>query len=243
MSRPARQGSESPVEHAVMALLRRDVAERAAAGVDDASQAKSTLAARLEDDQDGRTLLEESATARRLRDRLGEDNDGPRQRRIDREAEVHAAVGQLLLEGGLVADGLDRVVLPGFGAGTWRAIASLRVGSASPSGWEAAVAAGPAEDLGMSAPPFLLGLRPDARLAEPAARLHLLQAHRQDVRNALLVAQFATGVAIDADNVRGVESLRSEAEACARQLEVLDAEIEAAWDIGRMLALGYAPPP
>jgi hypothetical protein len=95
----------------------------------------------------------------------------------------------------------------------------------------------------MSAPPFLLGLRPDARLAEPAARLHLLQAHRQDVRNALLVAQFATGVAIDADNVRGVESLRSEAEACARQLEALDAEIEAAWDTGRMLALGYAPPP
>ena len=56
-------------------------------------------------------------------------------------------------------------------------------------------------------------------------------------------AQFATGVAIDADNVRGIESLRSEAEACARQLEVLDAEIEAAWEIGRMLALGYAPPP
>lgn len=243
MGRPERQSGEAQVDRAVLAALRADIAGRAAFGIEDAGQSKSALGAQLDADPQVRPLLAESAAARRRRDQFGDGNDGPRQRRVDREAEVHAALGQLLLRGELVADGLDRVLLPGFGAGTWRAIRSLRESAGEQSSWEAAVAADPAADLGAVAPPFLVGLSPDPRLGEPAARLHLLQAHRQDVRNALLVAEFATGVATDANNTRGVESLQAEAEACARQLEVLDAEIDAAWETGQRLALRYAAAP
>jgi hypothetical protein len=243
VGRPERQSGEAHVDRAVLAALRADIAGRAAVGIEDAGRAKAALGARLEGDPATSALLEEAAAARRRRDQFGGGNDGPRRRRIDREAEAHAALGRLLLRGELVADGLDRVVLPGFGTATWRAIRSLREDAQQQPSWEVAVAAGPAEDLDSSAPPFLVGLSPDPRLAEPAARVHLIQAHRQDVRNALLVAQFATGVAIDANNTRGVDSLRAEAEACARQLEVLDSEIDAAWEAGQRLALRYAAAP
>ncbi len=240
--REDRAALDARVDELVWSSLRAEVARRAQIGQEDAGASTAALAALLEDDELARGPLDDAADARRRRILFDEYDTGPRQRRVDREAEVHAAVGRLTLRAELVADGLDRVVLPGYGVGTWRAIAALREHPAG-SGWAAAVAAGPAADLGEHAPRFLRQLDPDPRLSEPAAKLHMLQAHRQDVRNALMVAEFAIGVAMEAENTQGIESLSQEAATCARQLEFLDREIDTAWADGERAALSYAPAP
>jgi hypothetical protein len=134
--------------------------------------------------------------------------------------------------GELAADEPDRLLLPGFGPSTWRAIAVLQRGGGGPeAAWAAAVADLPLQDLGDEAPPGLA--RPgDARLAEPALRLLAVEAQRQDVRNALVTAQAARATAAERGNAAGVRMLDEEAAALERALAAADAAVAAMWDEG-----------
>jgi len=144
--------------------------------------------------------------------------------------------------GELAADEPDRLLLPGFGPSTWRAIAVLRQGGAGPeAAWAAAVADLPLRDLGDDAPPGLA--RPaDPRLAEAALRLLAVEAQRQDVRNALVTAQASRATAAERGNEAGVRMLAEEAAALERALAAADAAVAAMWDAGVRAAESLAPP-
>ena len=157
---------------------------------------------------------------------------GPAAERRARADEVHHAVAALLLVGELVADEPGRLMLPGFGPSTWRAIAVLRAGGGGAEGaWAAAVAHLPLQDLGEDAPPGLA--RPaDARLAEAALRLLALEAQRHDVRNALVTAEASRAIAAERGNVPGARTLDEEVAALTRALEAADRAVAATWDAG-----------
>jgi hypothetical protein len=192
------------------------------------------LAAALESDPSDRAALEEAERARRPTDLLAADLPlGARALRERRAAEAHRAAGELILAGELVADGAGRVRLPGFGGATWRSIAVLRAGASGPERLLAeAVAAEPGSDLGPAAPPFLSGLRADPSLLGAARRLHLLEAVRQDVRNALLAAESALASAMEAGLEDSARIVRADLVALEARLAELDAAIEAAWERG-----------
>ena len=134
--------------------------------------------------------------------------------------------------GELAAQEPDRLMLPGFGPSTWRAIAVLQAGGSGPEGaWAAAVADLPLQDLGDEAPPGLA--RPaDPRLGEAALRLLAVEAQRQDVRNALITAESSRAAAAERGNAAGVRMLEEEAAALGRALEAADAAVAAMWDDG-----------
>ena len=130
-------------------------------------------------------------------------------------------------------DGPGRVRLPGFGGATWRAIALLRGGAEGPErALAAAVAAEPGGDLGAEAPDFLRGLRIDPALLEPARRIHLLEALRQDVRNALLAGASALVAAVEAGHEDSAAILRQDCAELEVRLARLDEAIADAWDAG-----------
>ena len=233
-----------------LALLHREVGARAGAGRADAGIAIDRLAALVEADPDSDAALEAAVEARRRQDPLGpaaRAEPSARRTRAARLWEARRAVGDLTLAGQLAADGPDRVCLPGFGGSTWRAVALLRPdagGEASegPRRWAAAVAAEPAADLGAAAPAFLRDLRPDPRLARPAARLLLLEAVRQELRHALIEAERAIGAALEGEYADGASALAEECAALSERIAELDGEIARAWDEGERLAVGYARP-
>ena len=134
--------------------------------------------------------------------------------------------------GELAAQEPDRLMLPGFGPSTWRAIAVLQAGGSGPEGaWAAAVADLPLQDLGDEAPPGLA--RPaDPRLGEAALRLLAVEAQRQDVRNALITAESSRAAAAERGNAAGVRILEEEAAALGKALEAADAAVAAMWDDG-----------
>ena len=134
--------------------------------------------------------------------------------------------------GELAAQEPDRLMLPGFGPSTWRAIAVLQAGGSGPEGaWAAAVADLPLQDLGDEAPPGLA--RPaDPRLGEGALRLLAVEAQRQDVRNALITAEASRAAAAERGNAAGVRMLEEEAAALGKALEAADAAVAAMWDDG-----------
>ncbi len=149
-----------------------------------------------------------------------------------RADEVYHAVGALRLVGELATDEPGRLVLPGFGPSTWRALAVLREGGSGPeAAWAAAVADLPLQDLGEEAPPGLA--RPaDPRLAEHALRLLAVDAQRQDVRNALVTTQASRATAEERGNTAGAEILAEEAAALERALDAADAAVAAMWENG-----------
>jgi hypothetical protein len=137
-----------------------------------------------------------------------------------------------MLVGELVADEPGRLMLPGFGPSTWRAIAVLRGGGAGPeAAWAAAVAHLPLADLGDEAPPGLARSR-DPRLADAALRLLAVEAQRQDVRNAVVTTEASRATAADRGNAPGVRSLDEELAALRRALAAADAAVAAMWDAG-----------
>ena len=155
-----------------------------------------------------------------------------------RADEVHHAVGALMLMGELAADEPGRLMLPGFGPSTWRAIAVLREGGGGPeAAWAAAVADLPLQDLGDEAPPGL-HRAPDPRLAEPALRLLAVEAQRQDVRNAVVTAEASRATAAERGNAPGVESIEEDLAALRRALDAADAAVAAIWDAGVRAAGG-----
>jgi hypothetical protein len=145
---------------------------------------------------------------------------------------VHLAVGALVLMGELAADEPGRLMLPGFGPSTWRALAVLRGGGAgAEAAWAAAVAGPPLRDLGEDAPPGLVR-EAEPRLAAAALRLLAVEAERHDVRNALVTAEAARATAAERGNAPGVRTLDEDLAALTRALEAADAAVAAIWDAG-----------
>lgn len=224
-----------PVATRALAAVRREIGRRAAGGEEDAALEMDRVAAELEADPGDRAVLDAAERARRRFDEPdeGERPAGARADRGRRAAAAYRALGELLLSGELVSDGPTRVGLPGFGRSTWRAIALLREGGEGPPArWAAALAAEPAADLGEAAPHFLRALAPDPSLAHAAARVHALEAVRQDARNALLTASASMGAAIEAGSHEGARALRRECDELEAGIAELDAAIAAAWDEG-----------
>jgi hypothetical protein len=228
-----------------LALLRREVGARAAAGRPDAGIATDALTALVEADPGSEAALAEALEERRRLDPLGPGADadpGPRERRAARRWEAHQAVGRLILAGELVPDGPDRVVLPGFGGSTWRAIAALEGAPGPAREWALAVAAEPLADLGEAAPDGLRGAGGDARLAKEAADLHALEALRQDLRHALIGAEGGLGRALERGLADSAAALRAECDELTAHLVALDRAIAGAWDAGERAAVRYARP-
>jgi hypothetical protein len=192
------------------------------------------LAAALEADPADRAALADAEAARRATELFeAGPPSGARALRARRAAEVHRAAGELLLAGDLVADGAGRVRLPGFGGATWRAIGLLRAGAGGAERRLAeAVAAEPGADLGAAAPAFMAGLRADPRLLDAARRIHLLEAVRQDARNALLAAEAALASSVEAGQEASARIVRADRAALGSRIAELDAAIEDAWRAG-----------
>jgi hypothetical protein len=234
--------SDGPLAARALALLRREVGARAAAGRPDAGMATDALAALVDGDPASEDALAEALEERRRMDPLGpgaRDDPGPRERRAARRWEARQAIGRLVLAGELVPDGPDRVLLPGFGASTWRAIALLAGDPGLARAWAEAVAAEPLADLGDAAPG---GLRapPGGPLAEEAAALHALEALRQDLRHALIGAVGAMGRALERGLAGSADALAAECAGLTEHLEALDREVARAWDAGARAAVRYA---
>ena len=225
----------APVAALALRAARRAVARAAAEGGGPPELSLDRIAAWLEDDPDARAALDAAAAERTRRDvTVGPAGAGagPAAARRARADEVHHAVHALRLMGELAADEPGRLVLPGFGPSTWRAIAVLRDGGTEPEeAWAAAVADLPLQDLGDEAPPGLA--RPaDPRLGEGALRLLAVDAQRQDVRNALVTAEASRATAAERGNQAGVRMLDEEVGALERALEAADVAVAAMWDQG-----------
>lgn len=218
----------------MLAAARREIGRRAGAGRADPSIAVEALVAALEADPDDRAVLDAAEHAHRAVEFLESGPpSGARALRERRAAEVHRAVGELILAGDLVSDGAGRVRRPGFGGTTWRAIALLRAGARGPERLlAAAVAAQPGSDLGPAAPPFLAGLRADPRLLDVARLLHALEAVRQDARVALLAAEAALAAAAERGQEDSARIVRADCASLAARIGDIDAAIESAWAAG-----------
>lgn len=162
--------------------------------------------------------------------------------RAARRWEARQAIGRLLLAGELAPDGPDRVLLPGFGASTWRAIALLQERAGPERPWAEALAAGPLADLGDAAPASLRGVSAGGPLADEAAALHALEALRQDLRHALIGAEGAMGLAMERGLTTSADVLAAECAGLTEHLKALDREIARAWDEGARTAVRYARP-
>jgi hypothetical protein len=226
-----------------MTAARRIVGGRAAAGREEPTLEVEELVAALESDAAARADLTAAETARRSADLVEAGvPSGARALRDRRAAEVHRAVGELVLAGRLVPDGAGRVRLPGFGRTTWRSIALLREGAGGPERLVAeAIAAEPGSDLGDAAPPALRGLRPHPGLLGAARRLHALEALRQDARNGLFAATAALAAAEEAGHADSAAILRGDCAALEARVGELDAAIEVAWAAGVHSAGAIAP--
>lgn len=225
-----------PAALRALAAVRRQVGRRSESGPPDAGLSVEQVSAALEADPADRAMLDQAADARRRSHPPERFDHAPSARagRQDRAEEARQAVGDLILAGGLIADGPGRVRLPGFGATTWRALALLRGGGAGGPGgrWASTVAAQPAADLGDAAPPFLRGLRPEPSLTRAAARLHALEAVRQDARHALLSASASLAAALEGGYGDSAAALRGDCDELQARIAQLDAAIERAWRDG-----------
>ena len=237
-------GAGDEVGGLVLQRLRRVVAERIVRGRDDPGERTERIAAALEEDPATRPVLADAADTRRRRDPygIGAEERSPRRDRIARCWEVHLAADALVLSRGLVLDGTDRVLLPGFGPATWRAIGILRAGRAGAEGaWARAVAGVALANLGPATPPGLAARAMDMRLQAPAERVHMLEGARQDLRHALLMSDAAIGVAVDRGNTAGADVLRAECAEREAQIAQVDLMIVEAWGAGGEAAIRYAP--
>ena len=224
----------TPLAARALAAARAEVARRAAAGGPPDALDAGRLAAALEADPACRADLDAAvvATRRDLAFDAPPEIRGPRAERRARHDAALAAIDELLLAGELVPDGPGRVMLPGFGPATWRALDALRTRSGPAAAWAAAVAAMPLADLGDAAPADLRDLPADPRLAAPARRLLARQAERQDLRDALIrvgaAARHAAGRGLD-DSLASIER---DAASLAAALARADADLAAMWEAG-----------
>jgi hypothetical protein len=225
--------SPEPAE-LVLAAARRAVADAVAAGGPEPDLTTDRLTAALEADAAARAGLDEAAVARRRREQpLDAPQVDARSQRHARADEAQRAVGDLVVAGELQQDGPGRLRLPGFGPSTWRAVAVLVRDPAGPQApWAAAVAHDPLGDLGDALPAALRPPPPRPEAADAARRILALEAHRQDLRHALISGEAAAAGARE----RGEEAAALLVEAdCATLRDAvaeIDAVVEEAWREG-----------
>jgi hypothetical protein len=222
----------------VLRAARAEVGRRAAAGGPPWALDADRLAVLVEADPGAGAALD-AAAAEARRGYADDEPHGPRARRRARLDCARVAVDELLLAGELVPDGPGRVVLPGFGASTWRALGALRAGaSGAERAWAAAVAAEPLSDLGDLAPAGLRDATRDPRLAPLARALHAREAERQDVRDALIRAEAAARHAEGRGLARSLGTIAADAALLGEALAAADRDVAALWDAGVRRARG-----
>ncbi len=223
----------SPLAARALAAVRAQVGRRAAEGGPGDALDAGAIAAALEADPACHADLEAAAAAQaELADEPAGAPGARASRRAHHDAAL-AAIDELLVAGELAPDGPGRVVLPGFGPATWRAIAVLHAGAGGDeASWAATLAAEPLADLGAAAPRELAAHPADPRRAGAAWRLLARQAERQDLRDALIRAGAAARHAAArgyGDSLAGIER---DAAALAAHLARADADIAAMWEAG-----------
>ncbi len=189
---------------------------------------------RVEADPAARGDLDAALEALRRRHPMADPaGEGPRAARRARLDVALGAVDELLLAGELAPDGPGRVLLPGFGPATWRALRET-------GAWAAAVAAGPLADLGDAAPPGLS--RPaDPALADAARRLLARQAERQDLRDALIRAEASARHAAGRGLQDSLAALERDVGGLQAALDAADADLAALWEAGLRRAAVIIP--
>lgn len=231
--------SATPAEM-VLATARRAVADAVAAGGPEPDLTPARLVAALEADPAAREALDRAGAARRRREEpLDAPGTDPRSARRGREDEALRAVDALLLDGELQQDGPGRVRLPGFGPSTWRALAILARDPGGPdAAWAAAVAFHPLGDLGDAAPPGLRRAPPDADREAIALRILAMEAHRQDLRHALIGGEASAASARERGEEASARLLDADCATLRAAIEETDAAVAVAWREGA----GLTPP-
>ncbi len=218
----------------VLAAARRAVAGAVAAGGPEPDLTPDRLAAALEADDGARAALDAAvAERRRAEPPLDPPSGAARAARRRRADEVHHAAGDLVLAGELVQDGPGRYRLPGFGPSTWRALAALRdAPGTAEAAWAAVVAHHPLRDLGDAAPVGAAGPAPDPGRERTALRLLAMEAHRQDLRHALISGEAAAAGARERGEERAAAAVEADCAALRIAIAEIDAAVEAAWREG-----------
>ncbi|WP_217924058.1 hypothetical protein [Miltoncostaea oceani] len=231
----------TPLAARVLRAARVEVGRRAAAGGPPWALDADRLAAVVEGDPAARGALDAAVAAAGAEgpfDGPGPE-PGPRAARRARVEAARAAVDELLLAGELAPDGPGRVVLPGFGASTWRALGIIRAGVAGPEGaWAAAVAREPLGDLGDAAPAGTGGGPRDPRLDGTARALHAREAARQDLRDALIRAEAAARHAAARGLDDSLATIAADVAALEAALRAADRDAAALWEAGLRRARG-----
>jgi hypothetical protein len=135
----------------------------------------------------------------------------------------------------VIPDGPERLTLPGWGPCTRRAVRALRT-RRDTAAWEAQVARVPVADLGDAAPAWLRGLPLDASLSAAAAELLVVEAHRQDVRDALLTTAARLARALDRGREQSARALEDELGRLSIALTELDEMAATRWEAGLAMA-------
>lgn len=229
----------TPLAARLLRAAREEVARRVAAGARGAAIDADRLAAEVAADPASHALIDAAVAAARRAD-PGEappPPPGARATRRDRVDGARAAIDELLLAGELAPDGPGRVVLPGFGPSTWRALALLRAGAGGADrAWARAIAGQPLADIGLIDPPARPTSPAGRRRARLARAVLAREAERQDLRDALLRAEAASEHA----EARGLDDAVATIAADRRRLEAAlaacDAAVASLWDEGRRQA-------
>lgn len=231
----------SPLAAWVLRAARAEVGRRAAAGGPPWALDADRLAVMVEGDPAARGALDAAVAAAVPESPFGgpDPESGPRAARRARIDRARAAVDELLLAGELSPDGPGRVVLPGFGASTWRALGVIRAGAVGPEGaWAAAVAREPLADLGDAAPPGARDLTRDPRLDATARALHAREAVRQDIRDALIRAEAAARHAEGRGLADSLATIAADVARLEAALHAADHDAAALWEAGLRRAGG-----
>ncbi len=228
----------SPAAARMLRAARDETGRRAAAGGPPSALEADRLVALLEADPAGRAVLDAATGSEPPSDPTPEER-GPRAERRRRRDRALAAIDELLLAGELAPDGPGRVVLPGFGASTWRALDALRAGAGgAEAAWAAALVRDPFADLGDAAPAVAEGPPPDRRLVDLAREVHAHEAARQDMRDALIRAEAAATRTAARGPAESLASIRDDMAALGAALAATDAAVAALWRAGLARAGG-----
>jgi hypothetical protein len=230
---PRSTPAAGPLAEAVLGAARAIVAACVLADAEDVTFTAAEIARRVDADPDARAALDAAEAAGAWRwEETARPVDGARARRVARAAEIDEAVSDLLLAGALTADGPGRLALPGWGPSTQRAVRALR--DAPPGGglWEAEVARMPSADLGGAAPAWLHALPATPALEGRARAVLALDAHRQDIRDALLTAAARLARLLDRGDDAAAAELTRECARLGEALADVDARAASQWTAG-----------
>lgn len=225
--------SPGPLADAVLGAARAVVAACVLADAEDVTFTAAEIAQRVDADPGARAAVDAAVAAGVWRwEETAGPVDGARARRAARDVEIDEALTDLRLAGELVADGPGRLALPGWGPSTLRAVRALRDAPSGTALWEAAVARMPSADLGAAAPAWLRSLPPTPALDERARAVLSLDAHRQEIRDALLTAAARLAGMLDRGDDAAAAALSRDCARLSDALAHVDALTASQWAAG-----------